>query len=70
MPRTPRIEVSCNRYGKQRDIFTECRVRYSEDSDSIRIFFKDSFNPIYIPKTSAAYHSLKRVFNLDEEGKK
>jgi hypothetical protein len=62
------VNVNHNQYGRQLDILTECRIRYSEDTDSIRIFFNDSeINPIYIPKTSAAYKALKKHFVDNEE---
>lgn len=66
MPR-PRVDISYNNYGKQRDISAECMIRYSEDSDSIRIFFNNGIKPIYIPKSAAAYNSLKALFELENK---
>lgn len=56
------VVTSYNRYGKQQDILTNCRIRYSKDSDSIRLFFKGSVKPIYIGKNTSAYKSLKALF--------
>jgi hypothetical protein len=62
------VSVSQNQYGKQYDIVKECLIRYSEDTDSIRIFFGESeIPPIYVRKDLAAYKALKKhIFGITD----
>lgn len=54
-------------YGTQHDMHLDnVRIRLTEKTNELRIFFGDGIPPVYVPKDSAMYRQLMKQFEQGE----